>query len=84
MVDAAAERRLECHGSALRVFVRNGTVWVDHLTPRPPKGWCAPRRRTAPPLALWTEGAPVRAVGEWQRRVGEAAVGAATRDVAMD
>ncbi len=41
MVDAAAVTRLNCHGSVVRVIVRNSTVWAEHLSPRPPGGWCA-------------------------------------------
>jgi hypothetical protein len=39
MVDEAAAARKKCQGSGMRVVVQNGTVWVDHLSPRPPKGW---------------------------------------------
>ena len=39
MVDEAAAARRKCQGSGMRVVVQNGTVWVDHLSPRPPKGW---------------------------------------------
>lgn len=39
MVTAAVEKEKRCHGSAMRVIVQNGTVWVDHFVPRPPGGW---------------------------------------------
>jgi len=38
-VDAAARHRDGCHGSDIRLFIVNGTVWVDHLSPRPDPGW---------------------------------------------
>lgn len=39
LIDKAAVARKKCHGSSLRVFVINGTVWVEHLSPRPKPGW---------------------------------------------
>lgn len=38
-MDAAARHRDGCHGSDIRLFIVNGTVWVDHLSPRPDPGW---------------------------------------------
>ena len=38
-MDASAEKRKICHGSAMRLIMLNGTLWVEHLTARPEPGW---------------------------------------------